>query len=153
MMKNRLFSLARDSGGTATIELALAAPILAGMLVSMIDLSTAYSNKLRLEQVAQRTVEKVQQNNFKTSQEAALESEAEAEAGAGSDADLTFWLECNGVRQTGASAYTNGCPDGAMYARYIQVDVQRTYAPLILSYFAGSDGNFTVHGVAGIRIQ
>lgn len=151
-MSARLPTLARDSAGTATIELGLVAPFLAALLIGLIDLSDAYSDKLRLEQVAQRTIEKVQQHGFTVSMETTLEAEAEAAAGDGSDADLTYWLECNGTR---ATDYTAGCAEGEAYARYVQLDIQKNFAPIIPAHFASSneDGTFTLHGIAGIRIQ
>ncbi len=155
-MMNRGSSLWRESAGNVTIELALLAPILAAMLIGLIDLSTAYSDKLRLEQVAQRTIEKVMQNSFLTSQVATLETEAEAAAGAGSNATVTYWLECNAVVQTPmATAYTVGCPEGQQYGRYVQIEIDKDYTPLILSSWGGANmnGNITLTGVAGIRIQ
>ena len=151
-MMGRLSLLKCDAAGTVTIELALIAPLLAAMLIGLVDLSTAYSDKLRLEQVAQRTIEKVQQKGFTVDMKAALETEAEAEAGAGADADLTFWLECNGAKVTD---YDGGCSSGQPYARYVQLDIQKDVTPVIIAKFAGSnsDGTITVHGIAGIRIQ
>jgi Flp pilus assembly protein TadG len=153
MMKRVPF--AQDEAGTATIELALLVPILAAMLIGLIDLSTAYSDKLKLEQVAHRAIEKVQQTGFTVSKKAALEAEAVAAAGTGATATLTYWLECNGTAMTGSSAYTNGCSSGQSYARYVEIDVQKTYTPIIMSRFAGANANgtFTLHGEAGIRIQ
>ena len=153
MMKR--MALLRDNAGTATIELALLAPILAAMLIGMIDLSTAYSDKLKLEQVAQRSIEKVQQTGFTVAKKPTLEAEAAAAAGTGATATLSYWLECNGVKMTGASAYTNGCSSGQAYARYVELDVQKTYTPIIMSRFSGANtnGTFTLHGIAGIRIQ
>lgn len=154
MMKRFLF-LAQDDRGTATIELAIVSPMLVALVVGLVDISTAFSNKLRLEQVAQRTIEKIQQAGFETSDETTLETEAETAAGSGADADLTYWLECNGVKQTGAGAYDNGCGNGQVMGRYVQVDIARTYTPLIVSPLAGSSsaGNFTLNGTSGIRIQ
>lgn len=155
MMARRL-TLTRDRSGTATIELALLAPVLAAMLAGLIDVATSYSDKLRLEQVAQRTIEKIQATTFTTSMKTALETEAETAAGTGSDATLTYWLECEGVKMTGASAYDAGCADGEAYARYVQLAIQKNYKPLIIAHFFGPtnpDGSVTVHGTAGIRIQ
>jgi Flp pilus assembly protein TadG len=148
-------SLLRDRAGNVTIELALLAPILAAMLIGLIDISTAFSDKLRLEQVAQRTVERVMQNSFSTSQEATLEAEAAAAAGSGATANLTFWLECNGTPMTGSSAYTAGCASGEPYARYVQIEIEKSYTPMILSVLGGSsmDSDIELSGVAGIRIQ
>ena len=155
-MMKRFSSLWRESSGNVTIELALLAPILGAMLIGLIDLSTAYSDKLRLEQVAQRTVEKVMQNSFLVSQVATLEAEAEAAAGVGSDATVTYWLECDAVIQTPmATAYTVGCPEGQQYGRYVQIEITKDYTPMILSSWGGSNmnGNIELTGMAGIRIQ
>ena len=59
--------LSQDEGGASIIELALVAPILATLLIGMVDLSRAYSRKLMLEQAAQRAIEKIQQYQSTTS--------------------------------------------------------------------------------------
>ena len=154
-MMRTLASLLRGERGAVAIELALAAPLLGMMLIGLIDLSTAYSNKLRLEQIAQRSIEKVQAMGFETSEEEALETEAaDAAEAAGFDgavADVTFWLECNG---TAAATYTEACTVGPT-ARYVQLDIEHSFAPAIAHRFTNSnaDGTMTVRGVAGIRIQ
>lgn len=151
-MSRRLAMLRRDPSGTATIELGLFAPILAAMLIGLIDLSTAYSDRLFLEQIAQRMVEKVQQTGFSPSMETALETEAATAAGSGAAADVTFWLECDGTR---ASSFTAGCSSGAIVERYMQLDISKTYTPIIPAAFTGTDadGEVTLHGIAGIRFQ
>ena len=149
----RVSTLVRECAGNVTIELALLVPILSAMLIGLIDLSTAYSDKLRLEQVAQRSIEKVMQKSFLTSQVGAMETEAEAAAGAGSDATVTYWLECNAVKMTGVSAYTTGCASGEQYGRYVQIEITKDYTPLIISSTIGMGGNITLTGKAGIRIQ
>ncbi len=151
----RLLKFTRDCAGTATIELALLAPVLLAMLIGLVDLGATYSNKLRLEQVAQRTIEKVQAKTFTATMETALETEAATAAGTGAVADLTYWLECNGVKMTGAGAYTAGCSAGQSYARYVQLAIQRNYTPLLVAPFGtyNANGTVTVRGRAGIRIQ
>ena len=149
-------SLVGDTAGSVTIELALLAPILSMMLIGMVDLSTAFSNKLRLEQIAQRTIERVQQNGFTADQQLALETEAQTAAGTGSTATLTFWLECNGVRQAAAAAYTAGCANASdVLGRFVQLAIVKSHAPIIAARFmqSNTDGTITVRGTAGIRIQ
>jgi Flp pilus assembly protein TadG len=148
----RLAFLAREDRGSVTIELALIAPILAALLIGLVDLSTAYSNKLRLEQIANRAIERVQQNGFDTSWETTLEAEAAAAGGSGATADLTYWLECNGTK---VGTYTAGCASGVPTARYVQVEVVKSHTPIISARFAASNtnGTITVRGIAGLRIQ
>jgi Flp pilus assembly protein TadG len=144
--------LAREDRGTVTIELALIAPILAALLIGLVDFGTAFSNKLRLEQIANRAIERVQQNGFDTTWETVLEAEAAAAAGTGATADLTYWLECNGTK---VGTYTAGCASGVSIARYVQMEVVKTHSPLIAASFSGSNasGTITARGLAGLRIQ
>ena len=126
--------LAQDERGASIIELALVAPILASLLIGMVDLSRAYSHKLLLEQAAQRSIEKVQQYQASSSTPDLLKAETVAAAKAAgftstTDADVTvdFWLECNGVR---AASYGSVCPDGQVYGRWVSIDVQGTFSPM-----------------------
>ena len=149
-MMKRLSSLLRDSAGTVTIELAMVAPILAAMLIGLIDISHAYSTKLRLEQVAQRSVERVMQNSFKVADAATLKAEAEAAAGSGAVATVTYWLECNGTPVTGstaAAAFASECSEGQQYSRHVQVSIVKTHTALIW------ERTWNISGVAGIRVQ
>jgi Flp pilus assembly protein TadG len=146
-MTKRLSSL-RDSAGAVTVELALVAPILAAMLVGLVDISRAYSSKLQLEQAAQRTVERVMQKSFKSTDAATLQTEAQTTAGAGSTATVTYWLECNSVKQTATTAWASGvCPSGEQIGRYVQVSISKTHTALIWNQ------TWAITGVAGIRVQ
>jgi Flp pilus assembly protein TadG len=148
-------SVLRDESGGSIIEMALAAPVLALLLIGMVDLSRGYSTKLQLEQVAQRTIEKVQNSDYAESQKSALQSEAAAAAGVQTSAvTVSSWLECNnsGTKQ----AFTSSCSDASHpYARYVEIDIQKTYTPLFSTKFAGAnpDGTYTLRGVAGVRVQ
>ena len=145
--------LSRDEGGTSIIELALVAPILATLLIGMVDLSRAYSRKLMLEQAAQRAIEKIQQYQSTTSTYGTLQTEAAAAAGVPtSDVAIDFWLECNGTR---AADYNSVCSSGQTYGRWVQVDITGTFSPMFRVRWLGSnaDGTFTLHGIAGMRTQ
>jgi Flp pilus assembly protein TadG len=72
----RFARIARDDRGASIIELALVAPVLASLLIGMVDMSRAYSYKLKLEQSAQRAIEKVQQYQAESSTYSTLQSEA-----------------------------------------------------------------------------
>ena len=159
-MMMRFTRLARDDRGASIIELALVAPILASLLIGMVDLSRAYSSKLLLEQAAQRSIEKVQQYQASSSTPTLIKAETVAAAKAAgftgaTDSDVTvdFWLECNGVR---SADYESTCAAGQTYGRWVSVDVQGTFTPMFRSRRwpgANSDGTFTLHGKAGMRTQ
>lgn len=145
--------LSSDQRGATVIEMAMVAPFLATLLIGMVDLSRGYSAKLQLEQAAQRAIEKVMQGNKTTTVYATLQAEGAAAAGVLPTAvEVDYWLECNGTRQ---SSYDSNCPSGQSYARYLAVTITKKYKPMFSTRFAGAeaDGNYTLVGKSGIRVQ
>ena len=153
-MIQKFRKLAADERGTALIELALAMPIFAAALIGMVDLSRAYSEKLKLEQAAQRAIERVMNRQTMSSSYNTLAVEAMLAAEVGlSDVTIDFWLECNSVRQ---SNYDSACPSGQVYARYLTVAVKKDFVPSFGTKFfpgANADGTFTISSEAGSRTQ
>ena len=159
-MIQKLRTLAADDRGTSLIELALATPLLAAVLMGMVDLSRAYSERLQLEQATQRAIEKVFNNQTQSTSYNTLKAEAVSAAqDAGystvtaADVTIDYWLECNGARQ---GSYDNVCPNGQLIARYLNVAIQKKFTPHFgTQYFPGanSDGTFTLRADAGIRTQ
>jgi Flp pilus assembly protein TadG len=153
-------SLARDERGATLIEMAMVAPVFASLLIGMVDISRAYSAKLRLEQAAYRAIEKVQQYQTTTSTYSTLQSEAVSaavESGftsvTASDVAIDYWLDCNGVRQ---SSYNTSCSGSDTQVRWITVDITAKFRPMFGSRFfprANTDGTYTLHGKAGLRTQ
>jgi len=150
----RFARIARDDRGASIIELALVAPVLASLLIGMVDMSRAYSYKLKLEQSAQRAIEKVQQYQAESSTYSTLQSEAATAAGVpSSNVAIDYWLECDGTRQ---SDYNTSCTGTQTYGRWVTVSVQGTFTPMFRSKYyprANSDGTFTITGKAGMRTQ
>jgi len=159
-MIRHVASLARDERGASIIELAMTVPVLASLLIGMVDISRAYSAKLQLEQAAYRAVEKVQQYQASASTYDTLKAEAGSAARAAgfttvsdNDVVIDYWLECNGARQ---SDYNTVCSGGQSYARWITVDIPGTFTPMFSSRHwpgANTNGTFTLHGRAGLRTQ
>ena len=155
-------SLGRDERGTSIVELALALPVLAALLIGMVDISRGYSAKLQLEQAAQRSIEKAMQGKKQTSLFTTLKAEGAAAAGVQESAvDVKYWLECNGVSQNSSAAtmtadYDNKvCPAGQTYARHVTVEISKIYTPMFSTRFAGAsaNGTYTLKGKARIRVQ
>lgn len=148
--------LRRCERGNSVVELALVAPILALLLIGMVDLSRAYSTKLQLTQAAQRTIEKVQARRVPASNALLIQAEATAAANAAGFAspivNVDKWLECNGARQ---GALVIACTPGDAYSRYVSVDIAHTFTPMFRFKFAGANANgtYTLHGEAGVRVQ
>lgn len=156
--------LNRDERGASVIEMALVAPFLATLTIGMVDISRGYSEKLLLEQVAQRSIEKAMQGmqgDDSTDIFNGLKAEAAATAGVDPSAvEVSYWLECNGVSQntseaTMAADYEKVCPSGQVYSRHLNVSITKTYKPMFSMKLMGSDsdGSFTLVGEAGLRVQ
>lgn len=149
-MIRRLLSCDR---GNSFIEMALALPIIIGLLMGMVDISRGVSTKLKVAQAAQRTIERVQRSGFSYSDIATLETEAETVAGTGSDATVTAWLECGS--STTKISFTGSCGTQP-YSRHLNVTITKVFTPMFgTQYFPGanSDGTFTITAIAGVRVQ
>ena len=158
-MIRHLKSLASSERGASVIELALVAPILATLLIGMIDISRAYSARLQLEQAAHRAIEKVQQYQTTTSTYDTLRTEAAAAAGITATATnptVRYWLQCNGGTRLYGTASETNCSTGQTYQRYIEVSITKPFTPMFGTRFfpgANADGTFTLTATAGLRTQ
>ncbi len=163
-MSRNIQRLGDSERGTSVIEFALAAPFMAALLVGVIDLSKAYSDRLELEQAAQRTIELVQQQRSVSSDYSVLADEAAAAAGirkTSSNPAVNQWLECSSdggatwVSQ-GNNTITSQCPnDTDLPARYVTISIQKGFTPVLRSAWLGTDSNgqYMLTGRAGIRVQ
>lgn len=148
----QLNRIAADERGATLVEMGLVAPFLASFIIGMVDLSNGYSARLQLEQAAQVAIEKVQAYQTTTSTYDTLKAEAATAAGVDQSAvKVSYWLECNGVKQ---ADYNATCGTNA-YARWIQVEITKTYSPTFKVKWphANADGSFTLKGSAGMRTQ
>ena len=150
----RFSQIAKDERGGSVVELAIIAPVLASLLIGLVDLSRAYSAKSRLEQAAERAVQKIQAYQGTSTDFSVLKAEvASAAEVPESNVSVDNWLECNGNRQPDFDAT---CPEGQMSARWLSVDVRGEHAPLFKSRFypnANEDGTLTLRGSASARTQ
>jgi len=159
----RFVTLVRDQSGAAMIELAFIAPVLALLTVGVVDLSNGFGTKLRVEQAAQRSIEKVMQTTGVTTVEDTIAAEAVCQYN-GNNADgscktaplttadvvVTHRLECNNNVTTDPD-----CAPGQKEARWIQVTVATDYEPMFPLHFTGiaSNGKYHIQSIAGMRTQ
>jgi len=162
---NRLIKLWRAERGAAIIELAFVAPVIALMTVGVVDLSNGFSNKLRLEQAAQRSIEKVMQTTGVTSVEDTIANEAICQFN-GTNADgtcktapittanvkVTHLLYCNDAPEPTAAP---DCAAGEVESKWINVTIWTEYKPLFPLHFSGIDagGKYRIETKAGIRTE
>ena len=155
-MSRRLSSLRRDERGAAIIELAIVAPVLALMTIGVVDMANGFATKLKLEQAAQRAIEKVMQTTGNGTSEDTIKAEAASQAEVAVDnVTVNFRLECDGTLQ----ADPNGeCLDTQKTSKWVTVTVNDKYKPLFALKkfkFSGleSDGTYHISAKAGMRTQ
>ena len=156
-------NLTRDQRGAAMIELAFIAPVIALMTVGVVDLSNGFGTKLRVEQAAQRSIEKVMQTTGVLTVEETIAAEAVCQYNGtlpnGScktaplttaDVVVTHRLECDNVVTANPD-----CLATEKESRWIQVKVAIDYAPMFPLHFTGidSNGKYHIESVAGMRTQ
>ena len=156
-------TLRSDDRGAAIIELAILAPFLALITMGVVDLSNGFGRKLRLEQAAQRSIEKVMQTTGTLTVEDTIAQEAVCQYngvdddGACNTAPLTtdhvtveHRLECDGVETTDPD-----CTDDQVESRWIQVTVRDEFEPLFPLQLSGIDdgGKYELEAIAGMRTQ
>ena len=147
----RLFTLGRDAKGAAVVELAVVAPMIALLTVGIVDLSSGFSRKLKIEQAAQRSIEKIMNTSASDTIEATLAAEAAAQGDVPLDqVQVSYRLECDGT-QTDAVE----CDEDQVSSQWVSVTVTDAYEPMFARYFSGINGDGTYHlsATAGVRIQ
>lgn len=149
-MRWRLANILRDQRGVAVIELALIAPVLATLIVGVVDVTTAFNRKLELEQGVQRAIERVMQTTVEETVENNIKQEVAAATGIPqSNVIVTYTLTCNGI----AKLYDDDCTSGQAEVRYLSVRASDTFTPMfpIASIGFGSDMILTAE--TGMRTQ
>ena len=146
-------TLLRDRRGTSLIELAIAAPLLMIFAVGIADVDGGWSEKYRLQQVVNRSLETPQiaenLNDYSF-----LETEADAAAGiAASASTLQAWTQCGD--QATRYAWDEDCTGGES-AKFIKLTIVKSYKPFFGSMpFSNvqADGTvlFTAHGTLRVR--
>lgn len=150
-----------DRSGAAIVELGIAAPILALLVVGIADVSNAFSRKLALEQAAQRAMEKIMQTTGTLPPDDTLKAEAVSQAGGGlvvGDVAIVYTLYCvdsAGAFTAQSNYITGSCSGGATEARYLEVRVTDEYEPIFPLPIPGAnaEGRYPVKATAGMRIQ
>jgi Flp pilus assembly protein TadG len=175
-MMRRVRNLPHDTRGAAIIELALAAPVLAVLIIGVTDISIAYGRKLELEQAVQRSIEKVMQTTGDTTVAGTIKKEAVCQINGtnpdntcatgrltAADVTVTYRLECT---TTGGALTTQETVDADTFdsyscanstdkeARYIMATAVDTYTPMFKIHFGtGPDGIYNLSATAGVRVQ
>ena len=159
----RFINLIRDHRGAAMIELAFVAPVIALLTVGVVDLSNGFGTKLRVEQAAQRSIEKVMQTTGVLTVENTIAAEAVCQYNGTNndgtcktaplttaDVVVTHRLECDNIITVAPD-----CLPTQKESRWIQVTVATDYTPMFPLHFTGiaANGKYHIKAVAGMRTE
>ena len=150
-MIKRSKALGRDTRGAAVVELAIVAPMIALLTVGIVDMSNGFSRKLKIEQAAQRSIEKIMNTSASDTIENTLAAEAVAQANVPiGNVDVSYRLECDG-----ALTDAEECAEDQVASQWISVTVTDQYEPMFTRHFGAinADGTYHLSATAGVRIQ
>jgi hypothetical protein len=144
--------LAHDHQGTSVIELAIAAPVLLMLLAGVTDLGGGLTERYRLQQAVNRTLEMAQSGRDADFAFLVPEAAAAAEVPV-SDVVQEQWLECanSQVRRD----WLDECTAGDA-ARYVKLTITGSYMPLFgpMSYWTvQSNGTVKMTAHATLRVR
>lgn len=145
--------LARCVRATSTVELALISPILAVALAGSVDCARLVSAKLSLQQAAERTAELATAGSVGSAAFTSLQSEAATAAKVSTaNVTVTYWLECDGVRQ---SLFDGTCATGQQVGRFASIAITSSYKPSFawLLRSVGTDSAIPISASASVRVQ
>jgi len=151
-------SLCRDERGTGTIELALAVPLLAFLLLGAVDMGMGYTERLALQQATNRTLETGMARGRVSDSYSYLQAIGATNSGEpASNVTIDSWLECDGAR---APSFDGTCGSNQQSGRYISVKITGTHTPSfnyngLARQFGDTSlgGPVAIAGFAAVRIQ
>jgi Flp pilus assembly protein TadG len=150
--------LLADTRGTSLIELGMTAPLLAFLLLGSVDMARGYSERLSLQQAANRTIEMATVRGQVNGSYSYLQAQAATASGEPtSNVTVDSWLACDDARQ---SSFDGTCGGNQQVARYVSIRIVGTHQPIIdyagLAQLYGGyslSRNIGIEGEATVRVQ
>jgi Flp pilus assembly protein TadG len=131
IVRRLLFSLGRDERGVSAVEFGFLIPILATLILGIIDLSSGLQHRFTLQQAVTRSLEIVQANRVAANSSGApdysfLRQEVATAANVPlANVTLRQFRECNGAP---ATPYDGNCADDTDTARYLELTATRNFS-------------------------
>lgn len=150
-----LRSLRHDSRGVSVVEFAFIGPTIVLLILGIVDGARAVSDKLTLDQVVYRALEKAQVGTRQSDYDAFLKAEVASAGIPAANATVTSWLQCDNKT---AVPITDSCASGEQTTRYVQLTVTDTFQPSFAygKWFLGGNattGAVSLSSTAALRLQ
>lgn len=150
----RLVALMRASGGSSAVEFALAAPVLLGLLVPVVDLDMAFSQQIKVQQSAQAGAQYATTHPWTSSSATAI---ANAVTAASTLASLTAdpapsqSCGCPTGTAIASAVCSSTCSDGQPAGYYVTINAQAPYTPQLPYSVLGSSVTLTAQSTVRVR--
>jgi len=146
--------LVRASDGSPAVEFALAAPVLLGLLVPVVDLGMAFSQQIKVQQSAQAGAQYATTHPWTSSSATAIANA------------VTAASTLSSLRATPAPSQSCGCPTGTAIASatcgptcsagqpagyYVTINAQAPYTPQLPYSVLGSSMTLTAQSIVRVR--
>jgi len=148
--------LARNERGISIVELAIAAPVLAIMIVGVADLGRGFLQRYSLQQAANRTMELARQGTTGSNYTHLIPEAAAAANVPLANVTGTQWLECTSGATTTIKAFDSFCDSGQAVARFVRISIWATFTPIFGTAGYGnvqSDGTVRIEAMSTLRVQ
>ena len=153
MMMRKQRQLGRDERGTATIELAIATPVLLMLALGGIDLALGFVHKLKVQQYAQIGADYVM-SEMETLPTAA-EVQLRVNEGSGvalNNITVDEWVECDGEKISAPKCV--GKHKGDEETKYMKISVDKEYEPILdIKGYADFVDTFTATGSVTLQVE
>jgi Flp pilus assembly protein TadG len=146
--------LMRASGGSSAVEFALAAPVLLGLLVPVVDLGMAFSQQIKVQQSAQAGAQYATTHPWTSTSATAI---ANAVTAASTLTSLTASpapsqsCGCPTGTAIASAACATTCSNGQPAGYYVTINAQAPYTPQLPYSVLGSSVTLTAQSTVRVR--
>jgi Flp pilus assembly protein TadG len=146
--------LRRASGGSSAVEFALAAPVLLGLLVPVVDLGMAFSQQIKVQQSAQAGAQYATTHPWTSTSATAI---ANAVTAASTLTSLTASpapsqsCGCPTGTAIASVACATTCSNGQPAGYYVTINAQAPYTPQLPYSVLGSSVTLTAQSTVRVR--
>ena len=145
--------LPSDTAGTATIELAIATPVLLTLALAGIDVALGFVHRLEVQQYAQIGADYV----MSEMENVPLAAQVKLRVNEGSGIDVSKitvseWIECDGEKVNSPSCV--GLLSGAEETKFMKIEVKKDYMPILnVKGYADYIKQHTATGRVTLQVQ
>jgi len=148
----RLFAcVRRRKDGAAAVEFAVALPLLAGILLPMLDIGMATYQEMQVIDAAQAGADYALEHGWNSTAIQSAVTNATNLAGVSASPSPSNFCGCPSGSAVASATCGSTCASGLVAGSYVTVGAQVTFTPLVP--YSGFGSSVVLHGTSTVRIQ